>query len=89
MDVMHAHKIKIVVTEDHEVRVKLPSDFPPGEAEVIVIQTRPDAPVRQDRKWTVDELLASRLAPPPGVGPVTLADMERAIAEGARGSGGI
>jgi hypothetical protein len=78
-DVMHAHKIKIVVTEDHEVRIKLPSDFPPGEAEVIVIQAPPDMPVRQDRRLTVDELLASRLAPPPGVGPVTLGDMERAI----------
>jgi len=34
---MRAHKIKIVVTDDHEVNVKLPSDFPAGDAELIVI----------------------------------------------------
>ena len=34
-------------------------------------------------KLSVDEVLAARLTPPPGVGPVTLQDMDRAIAEGA------
>ena len=29
----------------------------------------------------VDELLAARLSPPPGVGPVSLQDMDRAIAQ--------
>ena len=37
------------------------------------------------RTLSVDELLAARLAPPPGVGPVSLEDMDRAIAEGASG----
>ena len=36
---------------------------------------------------SVDEFLAARLIPPPGVGPVTLQDIERAIAEGASGRG--
>ena len=34
---MHAHKVKVVVSEDHQITVKLPSDFPPGEAELIVL----------------------------------------------------
>ena len=38
------------------------------------------------RTLSVDELLAARLAPPPGVGPVSLEDMDRAIAEGASGT---
>lgn len=39
------------------------------------------------RRLTIEELLDERLTPPPGVGPVTLADIERAIAEGACGVG--
>ena len=38
---------------------------------------------------SVDEFLAARLTPPPGVGPVSLEDMDRAIAEGASGRGSI
>lgn len=86
---MHAHRVRVHVSKDHQVQVTLPSDFPLGEVDVIVIEAPPDTPVRHDRRLTVDELLASRLAPPPGVGPVTLGDMERAIAEGASGSGGV
>jgi len=32
-----------------------------------------------------DELLASRIKPSPGIGPLSLEDMDRAIAEGALG----
>ena len=39
----------------------------------------------ENPKLTVDELLASRIKLPPGVGPLSLEDMERAIAEGALG----
>ena len=34
-------------------------------------------------KLSVDEALVAGLTPPPGVGPVTLQDMDRAIADGA------
>ena len=34
---------------------------------------------------SVDDLLAARLSPPSSTGSVSLADMERAIAEGASG----
>lgn len=38
------------------------------------------------RTLSVDELLAARLTPPPGVGPVSLQDMDEALAGGASGS---
>jgi hypothetical protein len=34
---MHAHRERVTITEEHEVKVSLPQDFPAGEAEVIVI----------------------------------------------------
>ena len=36
---------------------------------------------------SADEFLAARLTPAPGVGPVSLQDMEHAIAKGASGRG--
>lgn len=50
---------------------------------------RPRAVAERPRALTVDEFLAARLSPPPGVDPVSLRDMDRAIAEGATGRGGI
>jgi hypothetical protein len=43
----------------------------------------PAAVAEGERRLSVDEFLAARLTPPPGVGPVSLEDMDRAIAEGA------
>lgn len=85
---MREHRTRVQVSEAHEVRIVLPSDFPPGDAEVIVLRVEPgDRPSR--RKLTMDELLSTKLVPPPGVGPVTLADMEKAIEDGANGRGGV
>jgi hypothetical protein len=50
---------------------------------------KPARVVEHARTLSVDELLAARLSPPPGVGPVSLQDMERAIAEGASGRGSV
>ncbi|HEX7671539.1 MAG TPA: hypothetical protein VF395_18225 [Polyangiaceae bacterium] len=84
---MRAHRIRVQVSDDHEVRVTLPSDFPAGEADVIVLGVEPEGFAALP-KLTVDELLAARLSPPPGIGPITLADMEKAVADGANGRGG-
>jgi hypothetical protein len=44
----------------------------------------PKAPaVAGEHRLSVDEFLAARLAPPPGVGTVSWQDMEAAIAQGA------
>ncbi len=81
---MHAHKIKAVVGIDHEVHVKLPSDFPPGEVEVIVLRS-PRA--TEQPRLSVDELIAARLPRPATVEPVSLEAMEQAIREGGEGRG--
>lgn len=55
----------------------------PTNMNAIKVDTAPaSAP---ERRLTVDELLASRIKLPPGVGPLSLEDMERAITEGALG----
>lgn len=81
---MRAHRARVHVRHDHELHVTLPPDFPTGAAEIIVVpvadETRPP-----ERRLTVDELLAARLMPPPGIGPVTTHDIEVAIAAGAIG----
>ena len=86
---MRAHRIRARVSASHEVRVILPSDFAPGEVEVIVPETPRDEALEREHKLTVDELLASRLTPSPGVGAVTLEDWERAVAEAGSGRGGV
>ena len=85
---MKAHRTRVRISAEHEIRIALPSDFPTGEAEVTVVGVEPH---NDDslRKLTVDELIAARLVPPAGVGSVSLADMERAIAAGASGRGGV
>jgi hypothetical protein len=57
--------------------------------EVAEDTPKPAAVAERERKLSVDEFLATRLTPPPGVGPVSLQDMERAIADGAIGRGSV
>ena len=55
---MHAHKTTVTVLADHEVFVRLPDDFPPGEADVIVMPREAVASVR-DSGADFDRFLAS------------------------------
>jgi hypothetical protein len=48
---MHAHKTTVTVLAGHEVVVRLPDDFPPGEADVIVM---PHATVASGRESGAD-----------------------------------
>ena len=57
--------------------------------EVAEDTPKPAAVAERHRTLSVDEFLAARLTPPPGVGPVSLPDMDRAIAEGASGRGSV
>jgi hypothetical protein len=46
--VMHAHKLNVTVSADHQISIRLPDDFPSGPAEIIVLAVpragdRPDA----------------------------------------------
>lgn len=38
---MYAHRIRLTIPEDREITVRLPSDVPPGEAELIVLTEAP------------------------------------------------
>ena len=86
---MRAHRAKVHVDTDHIVRIQLPSDFPAGDAEVIVLVGPSEEASRRGERLSVDELLAARLTPGEGIGPVTLEDMERAIQEAGAQRGGV
>jgi len=40
---VHAHKLNVTIQDDHRVEVQLPTDFPEGPAEIIVLATEGDA----------------------------------------------
>ena len=46
---MYAHRLRITVPENHEITVRLPSDGPPGEAELIVLTESPAKPGSGER----------------------------------------
>jgi len=50
---MIAHRLKITIPESHEVTLRLPSDVPPGEAEVIVLteSVRPEGSTQPFGTW--------------------------------------
>jgi hypothetical protein len=75
--------IKVETTIDEAVARAIPALRPLLGTRVEIIALQADAVGAQRRRLTLDELLASRLERPPGVAPVTLDDMERAIVEGA------
>lgn len=82
---MNAYRLKVHIPENRELHVQLPADVASGEAEAIVLEVRRDGSAARDRGHTADEFLAAKLVPPAGIGAVTLADMESAIAKGATG----
>lgn len=90
---MHVHRMRTRIEIGHRVTVDLPSDFPDGEVEVIVLPVVNDADEPRSesssRRLSVDELLANRLTRPFGVEPVSFADMQSAIVDGAHGRGDV
>jgi hypothetical protein len=59
---MRAHKVKVTVLATHQLIVRLPDDFPPGEAEITVVSRAAEAtPANDDFAW----LEAWRAALPP------------------------
>lgn len=75
--------IKVDTTIDEAVARAIPALRPllGKRVELIALDIAPPP----EHKLTVDELLASRIKLPPEVGPLSLEDMDRAIAEGALG----
>lgn len=38
---MQAHKVRVVISKDHQVNIRLPKDIPTGNAELIVLTGSP------------------------------------------------
>lgn len=83
--------IKIDTTVDEAVVQALPALRPLLGRRVELIASDAESSPREAerKKLTVDEFLALRLELPPGVGPISLEDMEKAIIEGATGRGNL
>jgi hypothetical protein len=77
------YAIKIDTTIDEAVARALPAlrSLLGRHVELIVLETAPQRP----RALSVDEFLAARIKLPPGAAPVSLEDMEKAVADGALG----
>jgi hypothetical protein len=82
------HAIKIATTVDEATAQAIPALRPllGKRVELIALQSETEGPSPDEPKLTVDELLAARLTPPSGVGPISLGDMEEAIKKGATGA---
>jgi hypothetical protein len=62
---MYAHRIRITVPESHEITVRLPSDVPTGEAELIVLTESPATSGSGERfKTWLDDWIRSLPASP-------------------------
>jgi len=77
--------IRLDTTIDEALARALPALRPLLGRHVELVAAEMPASRPSRSKLTVDELFASRIDLPPGVGPVSLEDMERAIIEGALG----
>ena len=56
---MHAHKVRVTVAEDHELRLHLPSSFPAGDAEVIVLSVSREPLAQLGSVERLDQWIAS------------------------------
>lgn len=61
--VVHAHKLKVTIPEDHRVELRLPDDFPEGPAEVIVLAARGEGLDRKQALSALAELRSVQLTP--------------------------
>ena len=71
---MQAHRMKIVIPENHEVLIRLPSFLPPGKAEVIVLADVAAAPRRAGQ---IDEWLDALAAGAPEAPVIPLEALRR------------
>ena len=71
---MHSHKTTVTVREDHQVVVRLPNDFPVGEAEVTITRHQTMAS-SHEAVAAFDKFLASL----PVVPVVSLESLDRGL----------
>lgn len=71
---MLAHRLKIVIPENHEITLRLPDELPPGAAEIIVLSDPSAASVPAD---TVETWLKSLSANVPDAPVIPLEALRR------------
>jgi hypothetical protein len=71
---MLAHRVKIVIPENHEITLRLPDELPPGAAEIIILSESPVASVPAD---TVENWLKSLSANVPNAPVIPLEALRR------------
>ncbi len=71
---MLAHRMKILIPENHEVTLRLPNELPPGAAEVIVLSDSSD---RASRGSNINAWLVSLAADVPGTPVLSLDALRR------------
>jgi hypothetical protein len=70
-DIMHAHKARAIVSENREVRLSLPSDFPPGDVDIIVMSAAADPSASPSvAKTEVSSAFAERYPHAGTLGPI-------------------
>ncbi len=69
---MHAHRTKVTIPQNHEVVVRVPDEFPPGEAEVLVIATTAEPTPAPDMASRLERWIGS--LPPTPVVPLASLD---------------
>jgi hypothetical protein len=62
---MYAHRIRVTIPDSREVTVRLPSDIPAGEAEIIVLTESPSTAVPSAgfKRWLDTWIAALPLTP--------------------------
>lgn len=83
LEPMNAIKVDTLI--DEAVVKAIPALSPLLGRHVELIALDPAVDTSPPRKVTVDQLLAARIKLPPGAGPISQDDIDRAIAEGALG----
>ncbi len=62
---MQAHRVRVTIPENHKVTIEVPTEFPTGEAEVIVLSNIPAG-----RAVPANTGFANRFRPNPALGPI-------------------
>ncbi len=64
---MHAHKMKVTITADHQLSFRVPDDFPAGSAEIIIL-----ADSSADQQIVkLAGVLAPDISPPKDIDPIS------------------
>jgi hypothetical protein len=70
---MRALKLKVIVSDNNQITIQLPEDFPKGEAEIIVLHQEEPTPSAQEKIKALHAWIASL----PPAAPVPMEALDR------------